>query len=69
MLIPNTSMQNAEVIILQYGKVRHVASIEKIQNDGILVFEGNKTPCIISTRLISWEEVESSLVGFWKSNV
>lgn len=65
-LIPNSSMQNAEIIILEYSGVRHLAVIEKIRNDGILVFEGNFKPCTINNRLIPWSEVEKNLIGFWK---
>ncbi len=63
--VPNTDMQNGEVLILNYGGKIHLAEKDEIVNEGIWVFEGNFEPCLIKIRLITWQELNKTLVGFY----
>lgn len=68
--VPNANMQNGTVLILQYGKRRHIAYKEKITNAGVWVFEGNYPEvCTIGRRLIPWSQLSRDLVGFYNPDI
>lgn len=62
-LKPNTSYPPKNgVVIMQYD-VPHYAYIESIQADGIHVLESNFEPCLVSRRVINFND--KKIVGFW----
>lgn len=62
---PNADMQTGDVLILEYNGTRHLAYKKKIVFDGIIVHEGNFQPCLAGERLITWQELNSNLIGFY----
>ena len=66
--IPNTGLQDGEIVILDYNGIRHVAVYE-ITLEGLLVDEANFVPCKSGKRLIKWEELDKHLVGFYKTDI
>lgn len=63
--IPNADVTTGKVLLLNYHGVRHVALIKEVSKEGILVYEGNYKRCLTGTRLISWEELGDTLVGYY----
>ena len=66
--VPNSNLQEGEIVILSYGTTRHVAVYE-ITLEGLLVDEANFVPCKSGKRLIKWEELDKHLVGFYKTDI
>ena len=66
--VPNSYLQEGEIVILSYGTTRHVAVYE-ITLEGLLVDEANFVPCKSGKRLIKWEELDKHLVGFYKTDI
>ena len=66
--IPNTGLQDGEIVILDYNGIRHVAVYE-ITPEGLLVNEANFIPCKSGKRLIKWEELNKYLIGFYKNDI
>jgi len=66
--VPNSNLQEGQIVILNYGKTRHVAVYE-ITLEGLLVDEANFVPCKSGKRLIKWEELDKHLVGFYKTDI
>lgn len=59
----NSTLWEAKAVLLDY-KLPHIAVIEKITNDGIVVRESNFKACTVSIRLIDFND--KHLRGFWK---
>lgn len=63
-LSPNTFTPYVGVVILmKYPHTSHVAVIEKVENDGYWVVEGNFNRCELSRRFVL--KSYSRIVGFW----
>lgn len=63
--IPNTDMQKGQLAILDYNGVKHITAYKITPNGLQTVHEGNYKPCEITSRIISWEEVNEHIVGFY----
>ena len=53
------------LVLLQYGKVSHVAVIKGFKENGIVVSEGNYKKCAITTRIIDYNN--PNIRGFWST--
>ena len=62
-IIPNTTIHIGTVAIFQYSKIKHIAQVIKISENGFWIREANYEPAKISKRFIYWDD--KSLVGFW----
>ena len=63
---PNSVPTVGGIVIMNYRGVKHIAYIEKILENGVLVFESNYRPCSLGKRVIEW--TDPSLIGYWTSN-
>ena len=62
---PNTAFPVINgLIIFNFNGLKHIAVVEEVRDDGILVFEGNYRPNIIERRLVKWND--KNIVGFWR---
>ena len=59
-----TLFENPQLVLFKYGEVYHVAVIEKIDNDGIHISEGNYYPGEPSKRIIDFND--PAIRGFAK---
>lgn len=62
-LVPNSDLKEGGVVILQYGKVRHVAVVLKVTGDELSIVEANYKRCRTSFRTIN--RYSEEVVGFW----
>lgn len=61
----NSTLQEGKLAVLRYGSQYHVVSY-KITPTGLLArLEGNWKPCLLKDRLITWEELDRNLIGFY----
>lgn len=60
---PNSTPVVGGVVILDYHGVPHVAYIEALEDDGVLVSESNYKHCTYDKRVISW--TDKALVGYY----
>ena len=61
---PNTTMREGVAVLLSYSQ-EHIAYVEKITSDGLLIKEANYERCKATTRLIKWEDLPLELRGFY----
>lgn len=54
---PNSVPRVGGAVVMEYGDLPHVAYIEAIETDGVLVSESNYVHCQYDNRLISWQDV------------
>ena len=55
------------VALFSYGEVvmlQHVAYIADLDEDGILLWEGNRVDCTFTKRFMRWDKPDPYLVGF-----
>lgn len=55
-----------DVVKMRFGSVYHVAYIEEIRGTEIDIWQGNKTPCLITTETISVDDPR--ILGYWSAN-
>lgn len=60
---PNGPPKVGGLVILQYGKVKHLAVITALTEKGIKVKEANFEPAKLTTRTILWSD--SRIIGFY----
>jgi hypothetical protein len=62
-IVPNSEIQVGSVAVFQYP-IKHVAYVKEVYDTYFIVTESNYTPCLYQDRRV--ENVDKSLVGFWK---
>ena len=55
-ILPNSTPTVGGIVIFYYGKVKHVAIIEKFFANGFTVLETNFKPCLTDTRFVDWND-------------
>ncbi len=62
-LIPNTTIPRiGSIAVFYYNKVKHIAVITKVTEEGVWVKEANYEPCKTGSRLVKWGD--KALAGF-----
>lgn len=64
-LTHNTTLREAEAVLLKYGDVYHVAVITKLGENGIHIAEGNYKPGAFTMRVIKFDD--PNIRGFYKA--
>jgi hypothetical protein len=63
---PNTPYPKVGGLLIQYfNKVKHIAVITKVSEEGIYVSQTNKTPCKFTKEIIPWNDKNRE--GYWSN--
>lgn len=57
------------LVIIYYGKLKHVAVIQEVLEGGVKVIEANYEPYLITKRLLTWEYLERYGATYWHSEL
>ena len=68
-LVPNATLQTGKIAILDYGGEIHAVAYEIVPTGIFSPLEGNFEPCVIKSRLITWDELEKHVVGFYSPDI
>lgn len=63
-IVPNTTPAIGSVAIFQYGKLKHIALVTKLEETGFFIKEANYIPALVGTRFVKWNDPR--LKGFFR---
>lgn len=63
-IVPNSIVPRVGgLVILYYGKVKHIAVIQEVSEIGIRIREANYEPCALGERTLTWSQLVKA--GYW----